>query len=377
MKRLKSIDVFRGFAMTWMVVAHLLGWWLQEDLLWLFRFSTNAFDFIGAAAFIFISGVSVALSTKKKLTRDGRTRKKIRNIYLLKAAFVFILAICYNLAIAVVMNDYTLIWTWYVLLTISVSLFLGWPLLKVPKAIRILIGIVIWIVNQFLFHWLVILRASSQVAAVFYHLFYNGLTLDPILSFFPFFLFGTAIGEIVFQIINTENNYYARYLTKTKLIYPIALIGPALILTGIIYQFPAFFDRGSFSWMIYSLGMMLIIFTALLSIEVFEKINTRLNYRIFYYYSYYSLSIFLIHNLLYFIFLGSLNLVWIWFAIITTFFSVGFLLKVIHKRWGAKASIKYQLGRLAVETANIIEERMENELSLLERIQRKINLENY
>ena len=377
MKRLKSIDTFRGICMAWMIIGHILDWWLQPAFYGVYLFFLNAFDFIGAASFIFVSGLSIAYTMKRKRGMESFNEKKTRNEYLLKAGYVFILAIIYNLAIAIAINDYTMIWTWFVLLTISVSLLLGWPLLKTPKTFRIFLGIVIWILNQFLFHWTLVMQESSQFAAILHYIFYNTSDLDPILSFFPFFLFGTVVGEVVFEINSTDNNYYSRFLMKNKLIYPSLVIGPALIITGVLYRFPNFFSRGSFSWMIYSMGMILLIFSALLGLEIYEKIKTKRSYRIFYYYSYYSLTVFLLHNVIYFLFFEALNIIFIWFSIVITFFSIGLILRIIHNRFGAYASIKSQLGRLASGTAKIIENLIENENSLIELIQRKLRIESY
>ncbi|MHA1932385.1 MAG: OpgC domain-containing protein, partial [Promethearchaeota archaeon] len=61
-QRLKSIDVFRGLCMFWIVLTHLIDWWLNSEFIWLHRITVMLFDSFGASGLLFISGVSIALS---------------------------------------------------------------------------------------------------------------------------------------------------------------------------------------------------------------------------------------------------------------------------------------------------------------------------
>ncbi|MFX1495314.1 MAG: hypothetical protein ACFFBZ_13605, partial [Promethearchaeota archaeon] len=66
-----------------------------------------------------------------------------------------------------------------------------------------------------------------------------------------------------------------------------------------------------------------------------------------YYFSYYSLSIYLLHNVLFFIFQNSLQYVYILMYISITLFLLGILLRIIHIKVGPHFSIKMQIGRLS------------------------------
>ncbi|MHA1473052.1 MAG: hypothetical protein ACTSQW_08150, partial [Promethearchaeota archaeon] len=80
------------------------------------------------------------------------------------------------------------------------------------------------------------------------------------------------------------------------------------------------------------------------------------SYRVFFYFSYYSFTVYLGHNFLYFIFYKKLDLVTIWIAVILTFLVFTLILRQLYKMWGWKASLKTVLGKISSELADKIEE---------------------
>ena len=75
MKRLNSIDTFRGISILWMFLGHLLNWWLIDPDSWLYNFTFNIVDPIGSSAFIFIAGVSTAISLRIRYLRAEISEK--------------------------------------------------------------------------------------------------------------------------------------------------------------------------------------------------------------------------------------------------------------------------------------------------------------
>ena len=92
-QRLKSIDIFRGLCILWIVLTHLIDWWLKSDFIWLHRVTVMIFDSFGASGLLFVSGLSITLSYRNKLikvnTNDDYTFQILRNSYLLRAFFFF------------------------------------------------------------------------------------------------------------------------------------------------------------------------------------------------------------------------------------------------------------------------------------------------
>lgn len=356
MKRLKSIDSVRGLSILWMFVGHLQNWWLKEEYTWLYDLTFKIVDPIGSAAFIFIAGLTAVLSLQARYKKaeliKNYTAKTIRKEYLYRAMILFIVALLYNSMIAIALSNFVWIWTWFVLLTVSVSLFISWPLLKISIKYRIGLGVVIWILNQLLLTYLLPFQGQYNLNGILFHIFYHNLNLDAIFSFFPFFLFGTVVGEVIFKIYLIEDKMLRKQKTVKKLIIPLLFLGLLLVFFGIIFNFPKFLTNRSFSWMFYALGIILALLSILIVFEEFQIFKIKKSYHFLFYFSYYSLSIYISHNLLYFIFFEQLNPINIWIFILIACVLTGILLKLIYIKFGSKASLKVQIGRIAANLAS-------------------------
>ncbi|MFX1574000.1 MAG: acyltransferase family protein [Promethearchaeota archaeon] len=362
LQRLKGIDIFRGLCMSWMILTHLIDWWLKSEYHWLHSITIMILDPIGASGFLFISGVSISLSVRKRIIRvlnsEDYNYRIMRNSYFLRSFFVFLVAIIYNSTIAIRLLDPSMIWSWFVLLTSAVSLFIGWPLLKISKFFRIIVGIIILITNQIIIQLLIPFDGNSNIYGFLFHVLYFPISQDPILTFFPFFLFGTVIGDSLFDtsLISDDTNRQKAF--RNKFLFPAMIIGTILIICGILFSYPKFLRRESFSWIIYSLGINIVLISILLIFDIFKFVKTKKSYKLLFYYSYYSLTIYLAHNILYFLFLDQLNVFNIWFFAAGAFIIIGVILRIIYKKWEGKASIKFQIGRLSYRLALIIEEKL-------------------
>ena len=352
MIRLKSIDTFRGICMAWMFLGHLLEWWIKPEYLFLNTITHQILDSMGASGFLFISGLSIALSLRRKLSRDDYDPIETKKEYFLKAFLLLIIALLYNLPIAIYFNNFAYIWMWFVLLTAAISLILTWPLLKLHISLRIIIGFSMWIINYYLFNYLSSFRGDFSILGTLYHLLYNEPQLDPILNFFPFFLFGTVIGDLIFQLnLNNQNLDYKKTF-KRQFISPLIIISIVLITFGVLFDYPKFLlERGSIAWNFYSLGIELLILIIFLSIEFLYNFQTKRSHRFLFYFSYYSFTVYLTHHLLYFIFLEQLDFITIWFAIAITFILSGLILRTIFRYLGPKASIKVLISKLSTYLA--------------------------
>ena len=362
LQRLKSIDIFRGICMFWMILAHLIDWWLRSEYYWLHSVTVMIFDPFGASGFLFVSGVSIALSYRNKLRKvksdEDFTLRTVRNTYLIRALIILIIALIYNSFIALSLMDPSWIWTWFVLLTAAISLFIAWPLLKTSRLLRIFIGCCFWIANPFIISILLPFEGTLSLNGILYHIFYNGIGQVPFIVFFPFFLFGTVIGDTLFDVYQMDPSEAG--LRKTfgyKYLGPTIGIGIILIIFGVFFEYPNFLKRESFSWVFYSLGIDVVFISILLFIETFDVLKTKKSYKLFFYYSYYSLTIFLAHNILHFLFLEQLDAMSIWLFTVGTFIFMTIILRIIYKKWRELASLKIQIGKLGSGITKKIEER--------------------
>jgi hypothetical protein len=345
-----------------MIYGHTMDWWLIDSDLWYFVLIRSIFDFLGSGAFLFIAGMSTMLSYRSRKDKAEASNdyniSQVRNEYMLRAVFILIISLCYNLFVAITLMDLLLIWNWFILLTVAVSLFIAWPLLKTTKYLRVILAIGILIGNQFILALLLPYERQFNVGGLFYHVFYGNLDLDPIFSFFPFFLIGTVVGDVIYDIINVENLIERKTAIRNKLIILPLLAGAFLIIFGVIFQFPDFFHHRTFSWFFYSLGLIIVLNLSLISIDLSGKLKTKKSYRFLYYFSYYSFIVYLVHNLIFFLFFRQLNWILLQPFSLGTIIIIGVIIRAVYKsKWRKFLSIKLQIGLLSAEIASRIEKK--------------------
>ncbi|MHA2184706.1 MAG: heparan-alpha-glucosaminide N-acetyltransferase domain-containing protein, partial [Promethearchaeota archaeon] len=203
LQRLKGIDIFRGLCIIWIVFTHLVDWWLKNEFNWVHRTLIMIFDPLGASGLLFISGVSITLSYRNRLskinTSKDYTSRRVRNSYFIRAFIILVIALIYNSLIAIALKDPVWIWTWFVLLNAAISMIITWPLYKTSKITRIILGCVIWVANPFIISALLPFEGTVSAFGILFHILYHGIHQVPLLVFFPFFLFGTVVGEVIFD----------------------------------------------------------------------------------------------------------------------------------------------------------------------------------
>ena len=360
MKRFKSIDTFRGICMFLMVYGHLFDWWLTtEDYWFLNDFLRPFLGPIAVTGFVFISGISTGLSYRKNYLKaknsNGNLMKNIRNIYFFRALLLLGIALIYNFTIAIRLNDLTFIWAWLVLQTLSISLIMAYPFLKTSRIIRICLSIILLVSNQFILWWLSPYQGQINFFGVLFHLLFNPVEHYIILPFFSIFLIGTVVGDIFFEYNLLNNQKERSTLFKNKFLIFVIPFGAVLILIGILYNFPNFFIFGTYSSLIYGFGVIIFLFSILITLEEYEVFKTKRSYRYLYYFSYYSFTIYLAHNLLYFLFIRQLNVLIIWLPVLLLVPLLGLLLRIMYKYLGVKASLKVGITVLSYLMAKKIE----------------------
>ncbi|GAH54863.1 unnamed protein product, partial [marine sediment metagenome] len=198
-----------------------------------------------------------------------------------------------------------------------------------------------------------------NIFGVLFHLLYHPEEAFTILAYFAIFIIGTVVGDFFFNINSIKDQEERKKKIKRVFIRTNLIVGIIFFSFGIIYRIDRidFILRQTISAMFYSIGFFLILLAILLYLEESEKIKPKKRYRFFFYYSFYSFTIYIAHDLLYIIFLEQLNAVTIWLAVTGTFILITLLLKVLHKKVGLKASLKAQLGILSLTIANKKEQR--------------------
>ena len=141
-----------------------------------------------------------------------------------------------------------------------------------------------------------------------------------------------------------------RIALKNKFLYPSSLIGIILMIWGLIFEYPNYNNNQNFSWIAFPLGFNLVLLSILIVIEEYKILNIKTNFRFLRYFSYYSLTIFFAHNILYYLFYNILDLINIWLIIPSSIFLFGIIMHFVFKsKWREYLSIKFLLGKITKE----------------------------
>jgi len=224
----------------------------------------------------------------------------LKKEYFIRATSILIVALGYNSIVALQFINPLDLWKWFMLLTMSVSLFLVWPLIKASKFVRFSIAVIIWILNYYLFNYLLPFQGQLNINGIIYYLLYNSLDVIPFPHYFSFILIGTILGDVLFEIYQFDNQKERSFLLRKKIIIPSLFLGLALIILSVLLDSQLSLERTSVTWIIFAMGTNLTLLPLFL---VFENLKLHINKRKFkflYYYSYYSLTAYLLHNVFYF-----------------------------------------------------------------------------
>ncbi len=362
MKRINSVDTIRGLSIWFMIYGHIILFWLRPEDHWLKVWLYAFLQPIGATGFLFISGVSASLAFKKNQYTEKVPIVTMRNIYLLRAIFILLIGLVFNFFVAIIFESGNLanIWSWNALQTIAISLLLLWPLLKTSKTFRILLAIIIIIANQILLEMLTPYNGQNNLLGVINHLLFNPYDQYIILNYFGILVIGSVIGDVVFDLSNTDNQQKRDLLYSNKGILYAFFIGIVILVFGLIFQFPSFLYFNSISSILYSIGIIVVALAILIIIEIFEYFKPKKSYKYLYYYSYYSFTIFLGHNLLLMLFFQQLNAyLTIWIAIVVGNVLLGLLFRTMYKKMGPKLSLKAIISIVSFEIVSRFEKRKE------------------
>ena len=361
MQRIKSLDSFRGFIMLVMVWVHLCDWWIREEDFWFSKAILPIIQLTFGPGFLLLAGISITLSYRNSLIKITKMHDFNYNIlrkeYLFRATFILIVALGYNSIVALNFMNPLDLWKWFILLTMAISLFLVWPLLKLPKQTRLVIAVIIWVINCFLFKYLLPFQGQANVFGTIYYFLYNSIDVIPFPHYFSFLLIGTALGEIFFDIYQIKDQKERKLLIKKKIILPFLILGFTLIIIGVALDPQLALERTSFIWIMLAMGISLLSLSTFIVFVDFKLLinKSRRSFKFLFYYSYYSLTVYLVHNIFYFFFLHQLNLFQFWILTVITCLVFGFILQLIYNKIGPKFSIKVQLGRLSSGLAKKLE----------------------
>ncbi len=303
--RISAIDRFRGLTIFYMIFGHAILFWPlpQEGFYAGFVRLIWESTVCGAAAFVFLSGMSMSLSynsyarkVRANLTNLEREKWNGRLQIWIRTAWVAGLAIFSNIIGEISIGEFQ-IWIWYVLQTVWVARAISYPFLQLRTWHRLTAGFLIIILADPIRTW------CFAESPFLYALFFNGVGLNPFFPFVGFFFVGSALGNWLdqwsqMQIRVKKNTVNASpvSLGALKFFTPkvILMLGLLIAFIGIslgwqlvsspmnqeifdrlnllpgwnLQQLPAFLSHTFSAWGLYTLGFDFIILALFLKADV-------------------------------------------------------------------------------------------------------------
>ena len=197
--RLHSIDILRGIAIFLMLMAHAETYWLQDESIWVMAIKFIIFNISGTGQFNFVAGLGLAfswqVSNARKIPESIIVRKNLsRTIMMILVSFG------YNIFATILRGTgWAGLWAWNILQCIAFSRLVGTLLLRYSKKIRLIISLSLVAITGVITFWMVPIYETDTAAKIVFYIFFNPIHGDGFLVFFPFFINGTILGEILFD----------------------------------------------------------------------------------------------------------------------------------------------------------------------------------
>jgi uncharacterized membrane protein len=401
-KRITSIDVVKGFAIIFIILAHTAGSWLNTQWVFIYGAAFACLDILGPSLFVFLSALSVVFSIRKK---QGKVPYKVlRNGILTRGLIIIIIGVIFNItSFSTTVKGYSFpfnLWGWNILLFIGFSQIFSLYALRLGKMSRSFLGLIIIFTSDAVRQYLYNLKESGNILGIILHyILVSPVPMTPIIPWLSICFLSTIFGEYLYEAMIGGKKQDYIYLCRLFLAWGIILVGigvflgrglyipgtewintnngfigvlptseyPHLDLFGVINSqmfFPQirwpglweFLIRGRGSNMTYSLGAALLIISVwFFIVDLKKKSNVFIN--MLKYYGKISLSLFLLHYIfitLFYRFFDIIFFIIVWLGY-TGFW--GFLMYLWNEFFEGKGSPEWlmvQIGRVGQKTTHTV-----------------------
>jgi len=401
-KRITSIDVVKGFAIIFIILAHTAGSWLNTQWIFIYGVAFAFLDILGPSLFVFLSALSVVFSIRKK---QGRVPYKVlRNGVLTRGLIIIIIGVLFNItSYSTTVKGYSFpfnLWGWNILLFIGFSQIFSLYALKLGKMTRSFIGLIIIFTSDAVRQYLYNLKESGNILGIILHyILVSPVPMTPIIPWLSICFLSTIFGEYLYEAMIGGKKQDYIYLCRLFLAWGIILVGigiflgrglyipgtewinvnngsvgvlptseyPHLDLYSIINSqmfFPQirwaglweFLIRGRGSNMVYSLGAALLLIVVWFFIVDLKK-KSNIFISMLKYYGKISLSLFLLHYIFITMFFRFFDIVFFIFVWLGYAGFWGFLMYLWNEFFDGKGSPEWlmvQIGRIGQKTTHTV-----------------------
>jgi uncharacterized membrane protein len=402
-KRINSLDFFKGFAIIVVYFYHLSHYWLTKQWSWVNCATLFFSDVFGPSLFLFVSGLAVTFSAKRK---EGKVpRQVIRNRTFTRGLLLMLISAPFNIYLSLT-NDVIYnwlpfpinLWGYNIIFFIGLSQIVSYISYRLGKKLSVILGLFIIFLGPFIreivFFLNIEMLSENNFNFLYFLLHYIFTSPIPQLPLFPWIsicFISSIFGEILYDAWNEGTAEKIRRAFQVFLISGIIFVSVSILydlaIRGIFYDFalytpdnlspvvypyiklmdcankqtilpgplyigiPGFLVRSTSANMLYLMGVALIfIGLGLYLLDLKRKTNSFINMGIFY--GRISLSLYLLVEFFAFMFSGVYPL---WFFIIfyisTTAF-VGFLLYLWRKYFENIGSFEWIVGKSCMLVQN-------------------------
>ncbi|MFX1303842.1 MAG: heparan-alpha-glucosaminide N-acetyltransferase domain-containing protein [Promethearchaeota archaeon] len=234
-KRIGSIDFVKGFAIVWIVLAHVGLSWFDRDWVYVYGLVFAFMDILGPSLFVFLSALSVVFSYKRK--QGKMSQKVIRNGILVRGGVIIIIGVLFN-PISLFTSGVNVpfpanLWGWNILMFIGFSQIFSYYAIKFNKITRAVIGIVIIYFSPWIRELLYEFKEGNIAVTILHFIITSPLPQVPILPYLAVCFMSTIFGEFLYDAMmrGTKEAYY-------KLFRIFSIYGIAFVLVGIFIIVP-------------------------------------------------------------------------------------------------------------------------------------------
>jgi len=229
-KRLHSIDVVKGFAILFILLAHFSQEWFNDNWVFLHYVVFAFLDILGPSLFFFLSALSVIFSIRRK--EGVLPDKVIRNRIFSRGGAIMAVGMISNFLWSTEPFPLSL-WGWNILFFIGFSQIMSYMALKLKRKNRAIIGVLIILFGPAIREAFYQFRGENLVFGAFNFIINSPVQRLPLFPWISICFISTIFGEILYKamIDGTKQALFSLY--RTFLFWGILLVG-----LGITIGFP-------------------------------------------------------------------------------------------------------------------------------------------
>ncbi len=239
-RRIASIDYVKGFAIVWIILAHVGLSWLDQDWKYVYGLVFAFLDVLGPSLFVFLSALSVVFSYKRK--KGKMSEKAIRNGILTRGVVIIVIGVLFNPVSLLTEGEAVPfpanLWGWNILMFIGFSQIFSYYAIKFNKKWRAVIGLLIIYFSPWIRDVLYEGKETGNLLITIVHFIITSpLPQVPIFPYLAVCFMSTIFGEFLYEamIKGTKEAYY-------KLFRIFSIYGIVFVLLGIFLIVPRGID---------------------------------------------------------------------------------------------------------------------------------------